>query len=112
MLANLLAVPVSVQDWVAYSRSHRTSHDLIRAAIQSQFKQNLPEYVLDPIDDKDVVGFLERNQQSHYEAQLAASVYSVNLGSVDFRDPEQLAAWIGLHYKAHESLEDALGIGS
>lgn len=112
MLANLLSVPANRADWDAYSRSHRTSHDAIRTAIKTQFETDLPEYVLDPIEPADFAGFLERNQQAHYEANAVADVFSVNLGGVDPSDEAQLRQWIWLHYTAHRNLEQRLGIGS
>lgn len=112
MLPILLNTPKSVDEWDRFSFHHRTSHDLIRQAIQTQFNVALPDYVLDPIPLNQPLFFLENNQQAHTDFDGILGVQSSDLEDVNLSDERQLQAWIYLHYLEHQTAENTLGIAS
>ena len=54
MLAALLNVPQTEEQWRQFSYDHRNSHDKIRAAIQKKFGVNLTDYLVDPINPDNI----------------------------------------------------------
>lgn len=112
MLARLLNVPSTPEEWQKWSYDHRLSHSLILQAAFAQKKVQLTDYVIDPIPMDHVTDWLERNQQMHAEADEVVGAQSVDLTDVDFRDPRQLQSWIYLHYLDHQTIEFRLGVGS
>lgn len=110
MLAVLTETPKTAEDWARWSYHHRESHARIRQRIAAKGGPRLVEYVLEPIDPNDFASFLEANSQSHIDMDAFLGFQSADLLEVDFRDEEQRQAWIGVHYKEHESAEFALGI--
>lgn len=114
MQAVLSEVPTSPQDWEVWSRAHRESHAMIREAIRTREENpiDLPDYPLEPMEQAEIGGFLQRNQRMHVDFNGVLQLTNVDLSSVDFTDPEQLATWIYLHWSNHRDAEAALGIGS
>lgn len=110
MLASLLNVPKSQEDWDRWSWAHKTSHERIRQAIQQQKGNNLTEYQLDPINFNAVRDFLIHNQQTHNEMNGVLGLQGSDLEGVKIEDPNQLRAWVWNHYLEHQSAELALGV--
>jgi hypothetical protein len=110
MLAALLNVPSTPEEWAAWSWHHRLSHQAIFAATLSQKKVGLTDYVIDPITLTQ--DWLQRNQELHLDMDAALGSQSVDLTDVDFNDPKQIQSWIFLHYIEHQTAEQRLGIGS
>lgn len=71
---------------------------------------NLPDYVIDPIPQGDVKGWIENNQNLHNDMNGQLRLHGNDLQDVDFNDQKQLQSWIFLHYQEHQSAEQALGI--
>lgn len=112
MLPVLLNLPKADQDWSVFSFHHRSSHDLIRQAIQAQRGVSLASYSLDPIPNAAFQQWLEWNQQSHIEMNNVLKAQSADLETLDPRDEHQLRAWVYLHYLEHQTAERILGISS
>lgn len=110
MLAALLNTPTSNEEWQHFSFDHRDSHDRIRAAILQQRNVNLADYQVDPINPQNTQQFLENNSNLHTEMNEVLRSQSSNVEDVDFNDPNQLRAWIALHYQEHLNAEQLLGI--
>lgn len=87
---------------------------MIRDAIRTRAENpiDLPDYPLEPIEEPDIGGFLQRNSRMHIDASGVLQVNNSDLSSVDFKDRSQLEAWIWIHYQSHRDLENKLGIGS
>lgn len=111
MLIDLLSPPQNAQDWERYDLAHRKSHEAIIAAAQAKGVA-LIEYVLSPITDADLTGFLQRNQQMHLQADALAGVQSIDLQDVNFSDQSQVVEWAYLHWQDHFNLEQFFGIAS
>ena len=110
MLANLLAVPKTPEEWAVFSYSHRDQHTQIRQAIQAQGGGNLTEYVMDPIASDEFQTFLEANQNSHNDMNGVLHLQGNDLSQLDPRDQNQLEAWIYLHFREHQAAANALHV--
>jgi hypothetical protein len=111
LLAALLNVPSTRQQWGIWSWHHRLSHSAILGAASRKGVQ-LTDYILDPINLEHVDDWLERNQQMHVDMDGLVGAQSVDLTDVDIQDPKQLQAWILIHWQDHTTVEQRLGIGS
>jgi hypothetical protein len=110
MLSTLLQVPQTEDDWRTWGFAHRDQHQLIRQAIQRQYKINLPEYQLYPVPLPDFMTWLNYNQLAHDDMNGVLQLQSSDLLSVDPRQISQLQAWIYLHRLEHESAAKKLGV--
>ena len=110
MLAHLLNVPTTPEQWLEFSYHHRTSHDAIRAAVQSKYGTNLPDYVIDPIDLSNLEQFLQNNSQLHIDMNSPTKNQGSDLLDVDLNQEREKVAWIYLHYQEHFAAESDLGI--
>ncbi len=111
MLANLLNIPKTQQDWDNWSWSHRQSHAAIRDAVQKQFGVTLPDYQIDPIP-QDKQGFLEANRQLHDQMMKIVGGDPQDLQQADLNDSASSKDWHDSHYQEHLNTEQRLGIGS
>lgn len=108
MLANLLSIPRTGEQWALWSFNHRTSHDAIRAAIQAKKGVTLADYPIDPIPNFET--FLEVNSQLHTDMNGQLGTPGVDLQDANLEDEREKTAWIFLHYQEHYVAETALGI--
>lgn len=111
MLAALMEVPRTEQQWAIWSRAHRDQHELIRLALQNAGAGNLPLYPLDPIPFFDLPTWLTTNQQAHNDFNSILGLRGSDLQDLDPTNENQLAAWIFLHRREHEDAAAALKIG-
>lgn len=112
MLALLLNMPRSGEDWARWSLHHRFSHDVIRQAIFDQMQINLPQYLLDPIPMNDTKIFLQRNASAHADMNGALGAQGSNLLDANLAEQRELQAWIYLHYLEHQTAETKLKVAS
>lgn len=110
MLAALMNVPKTEEQWRQFSYDHRNSHDKIRAAIAQKYGVNLTDYLVDPINPENIQQFLQNNAAMHTDMNNILKSQSSNLLDVDPSDPQQLDSWINLNYQEHENAEQLLGI--
>lgn len=110
MLAQLMMVPNSPQDWAVWSLHHKLDHDEIQLACNAQLGTKSNQYCLDPIPMDQIQEWLTRNQQSHNEMNGPLGLQGTDLEDVDFNDKRQLEAWIFLHYQEHYSARSKLRI--
>jgi len=110
MLAALLNVPQTEEQWQQFSYDHRNSHDKIRAAILKKYGVNLTDYLVDPINLNDLKQFLQNNATLHTDMNAILKSQSADLLDVKLDDPQQVSAWINLNYQEHQNAEQLLGI--
>lgn len=110
MLAALLNVPKTDEQWRQFSYDHRNSHDKIRAAILKKYGVNLTDYQIEPINSDSLQQFLQNNAALHTDMNGVLRSQSSDLLDVDFSKPEQLESWINLNYQEHQNAEQLLGI--
>ena len=110
MLAALLNVPKTEEQWQQFSYDHRNSHDKIREAIFKQYGIRLTDYLVDPINQDNIKQFLQNNATLHTDMNSILRSQSADLLDVNPEDPQQLASWIHLNYQEHQNAEQLLGI--
>lgn len=110
MLVNLLNVPKSEAEWERWIFDNRNQIAEIRKAILDQRGINLTEYVLYPISQNEIQGFLQANSQSHQDFNSVLGLQGVDLLSVNYKDPKQLEAWVYLNYLELQTASLELGI--
>jgi hypothetical protein len=110
MLAALLNVPKTEEQWQQFSYDHRNSHDKIRAAILKKYGVNLTDYLVDPINPDNIKQFLQNNAALHTDMNGILQSQSADLLDVKLDDPQQLDSWINLNYQEHQNAEQLLGI--
>lgn len=111
MLAMLLNVPESDEDWSRWSYNNWDANNQIRAAILAQKNIRLASYQIEPIPWDDISLWLENNQQSHIDFTNALGQQSSDLSAVDFKNPDQVKSWVFLNYQELFDASQTLGIG-
>lgn len=110
-LATLLNVPSaadarSLSEW---SFSNQDQHRQIVDALAAQKNIVVQLYPLDPIPSYGLVGWFQNHQQAHNDMANALNIALFDLSDVDFKDSEQLAAWVRLHFDMHQQAAQILG---
>jgi len=112
VLAGVLNVPHTDDDWNWFSYQHRLSHDRIRQAIKAKYGYNLTDYQTDPIDKNNMILFLQNNASLHTDMNGVLHLPGIDLYDTDLTKPNEKSAWVYYHWQEHASAESALGIGS
>lgn len=110
MLAALLNVPVTFDDWQTWAFAHDQNHAEMIAAIQQQSGVTLERYQLYPINFDRFGDFLERNQRAHNDINRIININSTDLQDVDPNQREQFIAWVDLHHSETFAMNARLGI--
>lgn len=106
-VANLFSVPRNDGEEGAWSFSHLAHHrDMIRV-VQQKFGITLPEYAIDPFGDS----VADQHQQMHNDLDPIIGVQGFDLADVNWKDPQQRAAWIYLNATLHQQEGTILGVG-
>ena len=108
MLALLLNVPHTAEQWAQFSFAHRDSHDRIRKAIKTKFRQDLVDFQIDPMTPDALSNFLQDNAQLHGDMNSLLGLQSGNIQDVDLSKDNEKATWINLHYLEHYYAEAKL----
>lgn len=111
MLARLLNVPGTPEDWSIWSFSNYDCNNQIRQAILAQKNVILPEYQLEPIPWGDLDTWMNNNQQAHIDFTGILGLQSNDLLHADLKDESQRAAWVWLNYSEVLWACQKLGIG-
>lgn len=98
MLAALLNVPETEEQWALWSFNNFDCVNQIRQAIKAQLNLTLPEYQIEPINFSQIGTWLENNQQAHIDFTDALGQQSSNIQEVDLSDPRQKESFIFLNY--------------
>ena len=99
--------PTLFQEW---SFSHMVHHRDIIRRIREVYGNILPEYIIDPVNLNDAESTLYNHQTMHNNQNAVLGIDGNDLLEVDFRDVEQLAAWVFLNYSEHQQANQILGI--
>lgn len=110
-VADLYNVPSDEPGFLRFTFHNMDQHRLIVAAIAAQKNIALPLYALDPVAPSNISEFLAIHQQAHNDFTGVLGIAGVDLTSVDFKDPEQLASWSRLHGEEHRQAANILGFG-
>lgn len=110
MLAQLYNLPTNDRKLAEFSFANSDHHTRIVSGVLKQKGISLPDYVLDPIAMFDVSNFFLRHQDIHNRQNAALGIAGNDLSFVDFKNPNQLQAWIWLHASEHLQAAQILGI--
>lgn len=98
MLAALLNVPETEEQWSLWSFNNFDCVNQIRQTIKAKLGITLPEYQIEPINFSQIETWLENNQQAHIDFTGALGQQSNNLLEVDLSDPRQKSSFVWLNY--------------
>lgn len=108
-LAGILNVPETEQDFLTWGFKNAELHLRIETRLQGLGVSLVP-YILDPIPLFDTDGWLARHQQAHDDFNGVLNISGADLSTVDFKNREELEAWILLHEQEHLLANQILGI--
>lgn len=111
VLALLINVPQTDQDWDRWSFSNQDALAQIRDAILAQKNIDLPSYQVWPIDFDDIDNFLDANQQAHTDFLGVLGQNGNDLLHVDLKDPNQRQSWVFLNWMELSNACQTLKIG-
>jgi hypothetical protein len=111
MLASLLNIPHTEDDWEIWSLANYNCLNQIRAAIQAQYNVNLPTYDVQPIPFDDFKTWVSSNQQAHTDFTQILKQQSNDLVDFNFDDERQKENWIWLNYMEIQNACAKLKIG-
>lgn len=107
-LFNVPHTPEQLAQWAFINQSqHR---DTIRR-IYELTKIALPEYILDPLNPKDLDSWNYQHQLMHNQMNQILSISGFDIDSFDFEDQSTLENVIALHANEHYQAAAILGIG-
>lgn len=109
-LADLYNVPRDDQEMSAWSFSHMAHHrDMIRVVFQTLNVQ-LPEFILDPVNLANPVGFLDQHQEMHDQLDRIFGIKTLNLTEVEWSNEAQRSSWIWQNAQLHLAEAQATGV--
>ena len=97
-IASLYNVPqtdIEIREW---GFSHAAHHRDIIRTIYELIHVALPEYQLDPIDPDNVGVWEYQHQIMHQQMDTVLGIAGNDLTSVNWKNREELAGWIGVLY--------------
>lgn len=95
-----------------FSFANADLHARANEALFTNYGVQLPWYVLDPIatSGEGLQNWLQSHQESHNQLNSLLGIAGNDISEVDFKNPEQLAAWIWLHAQEHVQISQKLGV--
>jgi hypothetical protein len=109
-VADLSNAPASDQELAQWSFAHQDHHRNIIAFIQRTQNVVLPQYVVDPVDTGPNAAWGDLHQTMHNNSDVILGVSGYDVSEVDWKNPDQLASWIWLHYQLHYAEATASGV--
>ena len=110
-LASLYNVPSTDNEMDDWAFAHQANHRDINRVISQVFNLQLPEYVLDPINQREIEVWLYQHQLLHQAMDDILGISGYDLLDVNWQDPNDRAGWILLNGTEHRAACDELGLG-
>ena len=107
----LLNVPLDEQGFNVFAQSNDDLHLRFIEAINERTGLQLQRYLLNPIPQADVKGWLQREQQTHNDMNAVFGIAGSDLTDVNWQDKDQRDSWIQLHFSEMQQVAQELGIG-
>lgn len=108
-VAALYNVPSTPEELGTWAFAHAAHHRDIIRLIYERGQVKLVEYPLDPMPTDDLEAWTYQHQQMHQDFDSLLGISGYDLTDVDWKDRNQVAAWIFLnaseHYQAANTLE-------
>lgn len=70
----------------------------------------LNQYIIDPFPEREPGVWLATHQSAHDDMNQFLGLPGNNLQTVDFKNRQQLEAWLWLHWQEHAAVRNAIGI--
>lgn len=110
-IASLYNVPTTEGELSTWSFLHAAHHaDINRVVLETRGVQ-LPAYILDPFDPRNIQVWLDQHQDLHTQMDAVLGISGFNLDSVEWEDENQRAGWIFLQAQEHYTAAAILEIG-
>lgn len=110
-LADLYNIPSTDEERAFWGFAHMAHHRDINRRIYELVKIALPEYILDQIDPNDVGQWEYQHQIMHDNQNQLLNIAGQDLTGVDWKNQNELAAWIFLNADEHVQASNILRIG-
>lgn len=110
-VAGLYNVPSTPEEWGTWAFVHAAHHRDINRVLYQDTGETLPEFILDPLNPKDVSVWLYQHQLMHDSQNAILGIDGSDLLDVDFTNQSELAGWIWLNSVEHFQAANTLGIG-
>lgn len=110
-LANLANVPSTDEERAQWSFAHMAHHRDIAEKIYVLLKLALPEYILDPVDVDDTGTWEYQHQLVHDEQNQLLGIDGQDLTGINWKDQNELTAWVQLNFNEHYQASAILEIG-
>lgn len=110
-LADLYNVPSTDEERAQWSFAHMAHHRDIAERIYVLIKVALPEYIIDPIDVNDVGTWEYQHQIMHDNENQILGIQGQDLTGVDWKNQNELTAWIWLNASEHYQASAILEVG-
>lgn len=110
MLAVLLEVPSSPEEWNRFAFHNQDQITLLQQAVAVQFGVTLTSYVLFPLNLDEPDLWLFNNQAAHNDINSVLGLQGHNVQDLEFDDSDAVAAWINLNYQELYDASNALRV--
>lgn len=110
-LADLYNVPGSDEERAQWAFAHMAHHRDINRRIYELVKIALPEYILDPVNPADDGTWEYQHQIMHDNQNSLLGIEGQDLTGVDWKNPNELSAWVFLNGSEHYQASAILEIG-
>lgn len=108
---NLMNVPQTEPDFAAWSFANQDHHNRVTDFIQNSTGAPVTVRQVDPIALFDFQDWLQRHQQWHNDINAALGLAGFDLSDLDYKNKQQLEAWIRLHSQEHINWSTVSGVG-
>lgn len=109
-LASLYNLPNTPTSRATWSFANADLHTRINQRLKHVANLDLTYRILDPMPEGDAKSWLQLHQQTHIEQNAALGIIGNDLSDVDFKNENQLRAWLWLHFQEMSQAVQKLGI--
>ncbi len=109
-LAEIQSVPMDDAQLSSWSFSHMAHHRDINRVLFTTRNIRIDEFVLDPLDPKNMESWLDQHQQAHNQQNQALGIAGYNPSEVDWENETSRSQWVWAHADEHNRAAAILGV--
>ena len=110
-LPAIYATPTDDDSWQRWSFNHAANHYGLVGAARTAKNAQLSQFALDPFDQDDPGLWFYMHQTMHDQINSLLGSSGFNLLELDWKDPQQFAAWLQFNGDEHLRFSGALNVG-